>query len=77
MTSVSIEEIESELADMVVNNYIYAKINRIENIVNFQKKMEHHDVLDELNYDLRKMLEGLEQTCHLINKEYLKYNVSE
>ena len=39
--------------------------------------MEHHDVLDELNYDLRKMLEGLEQTCHLINKESLKYNVSE
>ncbi len=62
---------------MVVNNYIYAKINRIENIVNFQKKIEHHDVLDELNQDLRKMLEGLEQTCHLINKEYLKYNINE
>ena len=77
MTSVSIEEIESELADMVVNNYIYAKINRIENIVNFQKKIEHHDVLDELNYDLGKMLEGIEQTCHLINKEYLKYNINE
>ena len=29
MTSVSNEEIESELADMVVNNYIYAKINRL------------------------------------------------
>ena len=62
---------------MVVNNYIYAKINRIENIVNFQKKMEHHDVLDELSYDLGKMLEGLEQTCHLINKEYLKYGIND
>ena len=77
MTNVSIDEIEIELADMVINNYVYAKINRIENIVNFQKKMEHHDVLDELNYDLRKMLEGLEQTCHLINKEYLKYGINE
>ena len=77
MTSVSNEEIDSVLANMVVNNYIYAKINRIENIVNFQKKMEHHDVLDELNYDLRKMLEGLEQTCHLIHKEYLKYGINE
>ena len=38
MTSVSNEEIDSVLANMVVNNYIYAKINRIENIVNFQKK---------------------------------------
>ena len=50
MTSVSNEEIESVLANMVVNNYIYAKINRIENIVNFQKN-GIFDVLDELVYD--------------------------
>ena len=31
--------------------------------------MERYDVLDELSYDLGKMLEGLEQTYHLINKE--------
>ena len=50
MTSVSNEEIDSVLANMVVNNYIYAKINRIENIVNFQKN-GIFDVLDELVYD--------------------------
>ena len=50
MTSVSNEEIDSVLANMVVNNYIYAKINRIENIVNFQKN-GMFDVLDELVYD--------------------------
>ena len=34
MTKVPNDEIENEIADMVVNNYIFARINRIEKIVN-------------------------------------------
>ena len=75
MTLVSIEEIENELADMVVNNYIFAKINRIEKIVNFRKKMDYHDELDNYNYDMNNLLKKIEETCHLINKEYLKYGI--
>ena len=75
MTKVPIDEIESELADMVVNNYIFARINRIEKIVNFRKKTDYHDVLDNFNYDMDNMLKKIEETCHLINKEYLKYNI--
>ncbi len=75
MTLVPVDEIEKEIADMVVNNYIYAKINRIEKIVNFRKKTDYHDVLDNFNYDMDNMLKKIEETCHLINKEYLKYNI--
>ena len=75
MTLVPIDEIESEIADMVVNNYIYARINRIEKIVNFKKKTDYHDVLDNFNYDMDGMLKKIEETCHLINKEYLKYGI--
>ena len=75
MTLVPIDEIESEIADMVVNNYIYARINRIEKIVNFKKKTDYHDVLDNFNYDVDGMLKKIEETCHLINKEYLKYGI--
>ena len=75
MTLVSIEEIENELADMVVNNYIFAKINRIEKIVNFRKKTDYHDELDNYNYDMNSLLGKIEETCHLINKEYLKYGI--
>jgi 26S proteasome regulatory subunit N5 len=75
MTKVPIDEIESELADMVVNNYIFARINRIEKIVNFRKKTDHHDVLDNFNYDMDNMLKKIEETCHLINKEYLKHGI--
>jgi 26S proteasome regulatory subunit N5 len=75
MTCVPIDEIEKEIADMVVNNFIFAKINRIEQIVNFRKKNDHHDVLDNFNYDMDNMLKKIEETCHLINKEYLKYGI--
>ena len=75
MTFVPDDEIESELADMVVNNYIFARINRIEKIVNFRKKTDHHDVLDNFNYDMDNMLKKIEETCHLINKEYLKHGI--
>ena len=75
MTLVPMDEIENELADMVVNNYIFAKINRIEKIVNFRKKTDHHDILDNFNYDMDNMLKKIEETCHLINKEYLKYGI--
>ena len=75
MTLVPNDEIESELADMVVNNYIFARINRIEKIVNFRKKTDHHDVLDNFNYDMDNMLKKIEETCHLINKEYLKHGI--
>ena len=75
MTLVPMEEIEDELADMVVNNYIFAKINRIEKMVNFRKKNDYHDELDNFNYDMDSMLKKIEDTCHLINKEYLKYGI--
>ena len=75
MTSVPVDEIENEIADMVVNNHIFAKIDRIEKIVNFRKKTDHHDILDNFNYDMDIMLKKIEETCHLINKEYLKYGI--
>jgi 26S proteasome regulatory subunit N5 len=75
MTNVNVDEVEKEIADMVVCGHIYAKINRIESICVFKKKSDHRDILNELNYDLNKMLKGIENTCHLINKEYLKYGI--
>ena len=77
MIAVTIDEVESEISDMVINGYIYAKINRIERTVNFRKKTDHHDILNELSYDMGKMLKGIENTCHLINKEYLKYGIKQ
>jgi len=75
MIGINKNEVENEIADMVINNYIFAKINRINQTVNFKKKEDHHDILNDLNFDLAKMLEKIETTCHLIHKENLKHDI--
>jgi len=75
MTGIQVKEVESEISDMVINNYIYAKINRIASTVNFRKRQDTGDKLNDLNSDLIRMLEKLETTCHLIHKENLKYDI--
>ena len=75
MAGTDIKEVETELADMVINSYIYAKINRIASTVNFRRRQDTGDKLNDLNSDLTRMLEKLENTCHLIHKENLKYDI--
>jgi len=75
MIGIKKEEIEAEVADMVINNYIYAKINRISSTVNFRKQQDKNDKLVDLNLDLATMLDKIENTCHLIHKENLKYEI--
>jgi 26S proteasome regulatory subunit N5 len=75
MICVDTQELENEICDMVINKFLYAKINRINSTVNFRKKQDYSDKLNDLNYDLGKMLEKMETTCHLIHKENLKYDI--
>lgn len=59
-----------EIGDMVVNKRISAKINRLSGIVNFSKRKQFTDErLNGWNYDIRNILEKVETTCHLINRE--------
>lgn len=61
---------EQELCDMVVNNRIHAKINRMQWQVSFKKGHNSTEqVLDNWNADIRTLLDKVEQTCHLINRE--------
>lgn len=75
MIGINKNEVEAEVADMVINNYIYAKVNRISSTVNFRKKQDVNDKLNDLNFDLATMLDKIENTCHLIHKENLKYEI--
>lgn len=75
LISVPVNEVESEICNMVTSGYLYARINRIKAIVSFRKKQNFDDKLNNLDGDLMKMLETLETTCHLIHKENLKYDI--
>lgn len=54
---------------MVVNKRLNAKINRISGVVVFSKNKFTNDRLNDWNYDIRHLLDKIEQTCHLINRE--------
>lgn len=69
-------EVEQEICEMVMENLLYSKINRIRGIVTFKPKKNMEKKMDDINLDLEKMLKTLENTCHLIHKENLKYNIS-
>jgi 26S proteasome regulatory subunit N5 len=71
LCNVSTEIIEKEIADMVCNKRLRAKIDRIAKIVDFRRQMQPHDYLNDWNYDLKSMLSLVEETCHLINREHV------
>ncbi len=75
LVGVSLERAEAEIGDMVVNKRVTAKINRMANIVVFSKSKFTNDLLNDWNYDLRSLLDKIEQTCHLINREKVVHKV--
>ena len=74
LVGVSLELAEKEIGDMVVNKRLVAKINRMEGLVSFQKSKFTNDNLNDWNYDIRAMLDKVENTCHLINREKVVHN---
>ncbi len=73
MVGVSADRAEVEIGDMVVNKRLFAKINRLAGIVVFQKNKFTNDTLNEWNYDIRTLLDKVEQVNHLINREKVIY----
>ena len=59
---------------------VFAKINRMQGLVVFKKgtdgaiEKSTDEALNEWNYDVRHMLDKIEQTCHLINREKVVHN---
>lgn len=76
MVGVSVDAVEEEIGDMVVNKRLVAKINRMDRIVSFQKSKFTNDNLNDWNYDIRAMLDKIENTCHLINREKVVHNAN-
>ena len=81
LAGVSVDLAEKELGDMVVKKTgVSAKINRMQGIVVFKKgtsgaiEKTTNEALNEWNYDVRHMLDKIEQTCHLINREKVVHN---
>lgn len=63
------QELESEVADMVSNAEVYAKIDRPNDVIRFQQKNSPEAVLSNWASDISTLLHLVETTSNLIQKE--------
>jgi len=63
------EELEKEVASMVSNGEVYAKIDRPNDIIRFKQERNPETVLSDWASDISTLLHLVETTSHLIQKE--------
>jgi len=65
------KETEAELSEMVQGKFVYAKIDRPGGTIKFGEKPTYTDTLNDWSGGISKMLDLVENTCHLIQKEQM------
>jgi 26S proteasome regulatory subunit N5 len=69
------EELENHLSELVSSSDFYVKIDRPAAIISFKKPRAPEVVLTDWASDIGKMLNLMESTCHLINRENMVQNI--
>ena len=73
LLGLSEDEAERHVSHMVSSNGLYCKIDRPAGIAQFHKPKPPDEVLQDWAGDISKMLNLVEMTCHLINKESMPH----
>jgi len=65
------DDSERFISDLVGNGTIFAKIDRPNHIIVFQKQKQPNEVLNEWSQNISNLLDTLEKTTHLIHRELM------
>merc|ERR1712113_671405 len=71
LLGLSDKETEAELSELVCAKFVHAKIDRPGGTVRFGLKPTYTDRLNDWSDNITKMLDLVENTCHLIQKEQM------
>lgn len=71
LLGLSDKETEAELSELVCSKFVHAKIDRPGGTVRFGLKPTYTDRLNDWSDNITKMLDLVENTCHLIQKEQM------
>jgi len=74
LLGLSDKETEAELSELVNSKFIHAKIDRPAGTIKFGQKQTYTDRLNDWSGSLSKMLDAVENTCHLIQKEQMVHD---
>lgn len=76
LLALSSDEAEEVLSYMVVNKTIWAKVDRLDGIVNFNAQKHSNEILNDWSRSLNALMTLVGKTNHLINKEEMNYSAS-
>jgi len=65
------KETEAELSELVCGKFVHAKIDRPAGTIKFGQKANYTETLNDWGGSISKMLDLVENTCHLIQKEQM------
>lgn len=75
------QQLETYVSELVNKGMIFAKINRPQGIIKFEKQNNNseniNDLLNDWCYDVDKLLEEIDSIGHLINKEEMMYGIKQ
>merc|ERR1712107_205401 len=71
LLGLSDKECEEELSELVCSKFIFAKIDRPAGTIKFGAKLTYTDRLNDWSDSISTMLDLVENTCHLIQKEQM------
>lgn len=69
------EQTEEYLSQLANNNALTVKIDRPSGIIHFSTNKAPSDILNDWAFDISKLMNLVNKTCHLINKEECTNNV--
>ncbi|OIT39063.1 26s proteasome non-atpase regulatory subunit 12 -like a, partial [Nicotiana attenuata] len=72
----SIQEAEKHLSVMIVSKALVAKIDRPMGVVCFQPAKDSNDILNSWAFNLEKLLDLVEKSCHQIHKETMVHKAA-
>lgn len=70
LAGVDVDTVETELCDAINHKLVVSKVDRLNGIVNFKQRKNENEVLNEWRFDIHKILDLVDNTCNLINREY-------
>lgn len=71
----SLQESEEFLSNLVVNKTIFAKVDRLAGIINFQRPKDPNNILNDWSHKLNSLMALVNKTTHLIAKEEMIHNL--
>ncbi|KAM9222247.1 26S proteasome non-ATPase regulatory subunit 12 isoform 3-T3 [Leptosomus discolor] len=75
LLDLSVDESEEFLSNLVVNKTIFAKVDRLAGIINFQRPKDPNNILNDWSHKLNSLMALVNKTTHLIAKEEMIHNL--